>query len=402
MKIVQINAIYGSKSTGTIAQDIAECCKRNGIKPYAVYSIGPRFESTDGIRIGNVFVEKWHALLSRIGGKQAYFSRITTSRFLKTLDKIKPDIVHLHNLHSNYIHLNMLLRYLADRNIATVITMHDCWYFTGGCTHYTAVGCFKWQKGCGKCPQRCDIKAYLFDSTAKILADRRKYLTSIPRLVLVGASEWIANEAKKSLLSSVNITYIHNGFDFDVFKPCSSTLRRDLGIDNKKMILGPASKWLSPVNKFTLDYFVSHMDESTVLVLFGCTDMSLVLPSNVMLLGYTNSRQEMAELYSAADVFVNCTIEDTLSSINIECQACGTPVVTYDSTGNKETVDFQRGFTVKSGDAESLWNRTKEVLKFGKSSYSNMCQDFVRQNFSKNNYLQYIELYKDLMSNREL
>ena len=402
MKVVQINAIYGNKSTGTIARDIVDCCENNGIKPYAAYSVGSDLQGVNNIRIGNVFIAKCHALLSRISGKQAYYSRYSTWRFLKNLDKIKPDVVHLHNLHSNYINLKMLLRYLADHDIATVITMHDCWYFTGGCTHYTAVGCDKWQKKCGNCPQKSEIKAYLYDSTARILADRKKYLTVIPRLTLVGASEWIANEAKKSLLNKVNITYIHNGFDFDVFKPSVSTLRRDLGIENKKIILGPAGKWLSSVNKSTFEYFVNHLDESMVLVLFGCADLSIYVPSNVLLLGYTNNRQEMAALYSSADVFVNCSIEDTLSSINIECQACGTPVVTYDSTGNKETVDGQCGFALKAGDLESLWERTLKILDTGKAYYSKMCQDFVHQNFSKNNYMQYIELYKDLTSKKKL
>ena len=399
MKVVQINAIYGSKSTGTIVKEIQSCCELQGIEGYVAYSIAdrPDNEVPRGYHIGNKLTVNWHALISRLFGKQAYYNRFTTWKFLRWLDKNNPDVVHLHNLHNNYIHLNMLLRYLAKHDIATVITMHDCWYFTGGCMHYASIGCQRWQTGCGKCPKWRQIPSFFFDCTRSVLKDRKQYLSAIPRLTMVGASEWVAKEMKQSLLKDLNITFIHNGFDLNIFSPSVSDKRKGLGIENKFVVLGPASKWMSTINKPTLDYFISQMSDDMVLVLFGCTEINNTPPSNVLLIGYTKSPKEMAELYSMADVFVNCSREDTLSSLNMECQACGTPVVTYDATGSKETVDGECGFAAPTGDAEALWEKVLEVRSIGKDAFSTQCRQWVSDNFEKiTNYEKYISLYRQI------
>ena len=401
MKVVQINAIYGSKSTGTIVREIQSCCEENGIEGYVAYSIADRPDADvpQGYRIGNQLTAKWQAFISRVIGKQAYANRISTWRFLRWLDKMNPNVVHLHNLHSNYIHLNMLLRYLAKRDIATVVTMHDCWYFTGGCVHYASVGCNRWKSGCGQCPKWRQIPSYCFDRTQSVLGDRKKYLSAIPRLTMVGASQWIANEMKQSLLKDLNITFIHNGFDLDVFAPTLSDRRKELGIENKFVILGPATKWLLPVNKPTLDHFISRMSDDMVLVLFGCTQTNNALPSNIVQIGYTKNPKEMAKLYSMADVLVNCSREDTLSSLNLECQACGTPVVTYDATGSKETVDGKCGFAVPTGDAEALWEKVLELQTKNKGFMAEQCRQWVSDNFEKKeNYQKYIDLYRQITS----
>ena len=401
MRIVQVNAIYGSKSTGTIVRDIQSCCLANGIECYAAYSIAdrPEAEIPFGYHIGNRFTAKWSALLSRITGKQAYSNRISTWRFLRWLNKLNPDIVHLHNLHNNYIHLNMLLSYLAKHNIATVITMHDCWYFTGGCTHFTSVGCERWKKGCGHCPKWRKIPSFFFDRTHAVLSDRVKYLGAIRRLMMVGASEWIANEMSLSLLNHLEITFIHNGFDLEVFKPSPSEKRKQLCLEGKYIILGPASKWLLPINRPTLDYFILQMDSDAVLLLFGCSHNDMSLPKNVVQLGYFKDPHEMAQLYSLADVMVNCSREDTLSSLNLECQACGTPVVTFDATGSKETVDDKCGFSVKTGDYASLWNQVKIIRSTGKENLTEKCRATVLRGFDKKtNYDKYISLYNSLIT----
>lgn len=401
MKIVQINAIYGSKSTGTIVREIQTCSEQHGIEGYVAYSISnkPASEIKNGYRIGNKITAKWHAFISRVIGKQAYANRFTTWLFLRWLDKINPDVVHLHNLHSNYIHLNILLHYLAKHDIATVITMHDCWYFTGGCMHYASIGCNKWKDGCGNCPIWKKIPSLFIDRTHEVLADREKKLNKIPRLTIVGCSEWIANEARQSVLKDKNITFIHNGFDMKVFKPTPSEKRKELELEGKYVILGPATKWLLPINKPALDYFVSHLTEDMVLVLFGFSGEVLSLPPNVKLYGYTKSAKEMTEVYSMADVMVNCSQEDTLSSLNLECQACGTPVVTYEATGSKETVDGISGFSAPTGDYKSLYDKVISIKRTGKKELGKMCREWIVKNFSKEDaYINYIKLYKMLVN----
>lgn len=399
MKVVQINAIYGSKSTGTIVREIQSCCREHGIECHVAYSIAdrPGGKVLCGYHIGSRLTVKWHALLGRVFGKQAYFNRFTTWRLIKWLGRIHPDIVHLHNVHSNYIHLNELLRYLAKQDIATVITMHDCWYYTGGCTHYTSVMCQRWQLGCGNCPIWRNIPSWFRDTTKAVLKDRSKYLNAIPRLILVGVSEWIANETKKSVLKKNDITFIHNGFDLDIFRPVTSDKRSSLGIGNRFVIIGPFDKWQLPINKTTLDYFVSKMTDDMVLVLFGGSRRLDITDAKVIQMGYVSSRQEMAEIYSMADVMVNCSREDTLSSINIECQACGTPVITFDATGLQETVVGDSEFAVETGNKEELWRKVIEVKEKGKEYYSRRCRDWIIDNFEKHeNYIKYIKLYNEI------
>ena len=400
MKILFVNAVYGRGSTGIITRGLYNCCWKNHIDAYVAYPKGQGYEKCSGYEIGSLIDHKLHALLSRIAGKQAYFSIVSTRFFIKYIERIKPEIVHLHNLHSNYIHLNMLLKYLAEKDIITVITMHDCWYFTGGCFHYANVNCSKWQDKCGSCPKRKDdTSALLYDATSSILIDRKSYLNAIPRLVLVGCSNWVSNECRKSVLSNRDIRTIYNGFDLKIFHPVDSLLRKDLSIQDKFVILAPASKWLSALNKNVYTYFLENLSENMVLVLFGCKKDEMLNSSRVIKLGFIHSQSDMAKLYSMADVFVNCSHEDTLSSLNLESQACGTPVVSYDATGNQETVGENCGFVVNTGDYIQLYEKTLLVQKMGKRFFSKACQNFIRTSFDmESNFQKYIELYRECIS----
>ena len=398
MKVLQINAVYGKSSTGTIMKHIQETSRAHGIEAYAAFPKGMGKADEWAYEMGSVLDHKLHATLSRIAGKQSYYSHCATKRLLRYMDKLQPDIVHLHNLHSNYIHLNMLLEYLAKHDIATIVTMHDCWYFTGGCFHYANVGCDRWQHGCGNCPkQKDDTPALLYDASASILKDREKYLNAIPRLVMVGCSEWVSNECRKSVISQKDIRTIHNGFNLDIFKPSPSDWRKSLGIEDEFVILAPAGKWLSAVNKATYDFFVKNMTDDMVLVLFGFRDTEGDCPSNVKKIGFIRNPYEMAQVYSMADVMVNCSREDTLSSLNLEAQACGTPVVTYEATGSKETVDGICGFAVETGNPKDLFEATMKVRAIGKTALTSKCVERMQKEFElQTNFEKYIALYKEL------
>ena len=412
MKVLQINAVYGQGSTGTIVRDIEHRCEQSGIECYVASPDLKVREAKRHYVIGNILDHKAHAFFSRIYGKQAYYSHIPTVKFLRWIDEIKPDIVHLHNLHSNYIHLNMLLDYLAKNDIRTVVTMHDCWFYTGGCFHYTAACCTKWLTDCNKCPKKkSDTPAYLTKKSAEILADRKKFLLAIPHLYVTGVSEWMAHEAMKTFLKNTPNYVIPNGIDMTIFKPSESDFRAKLNLENKYVILGPANKWLSSVNKEVLVNFISQMQEDEVLLLFGfCTNSqlkyikSLNLPhGKVMTYGYTKNRKELAELYSMADVFANVTREDSLSLINIEAQACGTPVVTFDQTGPKETVDNVVSFSVTVGNSYELYDAIQKIKGMWKNDNTrkNELISFVEDKFEVNKcYMKYISLFYEIFNTK--
>lgn len=399
MKVLQINAVYGQGSTGTIVCDIEKMCEESGIECYVASPDKKVLKAKHGYVIGNTLDHKIHALLSRIHGKQAYYSHIPTRNLIRWIDEIKPEIVHLHNLHSNYIHLNMLLHYLAEKDIKTIVTLHDCWFLTGGCFHYTAAGCDKWLTNCKNCPKKKeDTPAFFSKQSAKILADRKKFLLAIPHLYITGVSQWMANEALKTFLKDTPNYVITNGIDMEVFKPTPSDFRKRLGLEDKYIILGPASKWLLSVNKQVMAEFSSIMQPDEVLLLFGVTNAIDNLPDNIITYGYTKNREELAQLYTMVDVFANVTREDSLSLINVEAQACGTPVVTFNQTGPKETVDDINSFNVPVGDVHKLYEAVQKVRKQTTEDTVTQCVQFVHEKYEVyNTYKKYIELYKSII-----
>ncbi len=399
MKVMHINAVYGVGSTGVIVEDLHNLSFENGIDSYVSYSTSDRSpdEIRNGYVIGKNAGKKIHAALSRLGGKQAYFSRYATQKLIEHIKSVKPDIVHLHNLHSNFIHLNSLLEYLGNADIKTVITLHDCWFYTGGCFHYTFDNCFKWLDGCGNCPKKMkDTPAYISDNSAKILADRKKYFGKIKNLTVVGVSQWISDEAKRTFFKDRDVRTVYNGVDTHVYVDTESDFREKYNLQNKFLILAPASKWLKPINRETFDTVAENLPDDSVIVMLGCnSETGKNLPQNVLPLEFIKDRNELIKVYSACDVFANCTREESLSLINVEAQSCGTPVVTYRNTGAQETVDNKCGFSVESGNASEFLNAILKVREMGKPSFSKECHLWAEKRFDKKkNYDEYISLYK--------
>ena len=406
MKVLHINAVYGVGSTGVIVEDIHKLSIENGIDSYVAFSTTPKStnEISNGYVIGKNFGKKLHAVLCRINGKQAYFSRPATKKLLKHIDEIKPDIVHLHNLHSNYIHMNMLLDYLAKKDISTVITLHDCWFYTGGCFHYTNAKCDGWLKECGDCPKKKqDTPSLLLDCSAKILKDRKKYFGAIKDLTVVGVSEWITKEGTRTFLKGRRALPIHNGINTEFFVDTPSDIKASLGIENKFVVLGMSNKWLLSINKDALEYFSNNLPADAVMVIVGCNDeQKASLPKNVIGMDYIRNRDMLRQVYSMVDVFANCTREESLSLVNVEAQCCGTPTVTYRNTGAQETVDNISSFSVDTEDYKALFQKVMDIKQRGKETYSQNCRRFVKGKFDRDeNYKKYIELYKEIYSKRK-
>lgn len=392
MKVVQINAVSGRGSTGTIARQISDMLNRHNIENYIFYADG-NDEYNQAVKISSALDMKLHSLMSRVTGLQGYFSTVSTKKLLKRLDETKPDIVHLHNLHHNYINLNLLLGYLAKKGIKTVLTLHDCWFFTGKCTHYAFAKCDRWQYGCGNCRLlKKDNVSWFFDKTKKIWLDKRKYFTAIPELEIVGASRWIADEAKKSYLNCGNITYIHNGINTDIFSPNGDDIRRKLGTEDKFVILAVANKWEDSSNSGLLDFISKNIANDSKIVMLGGTRDGM---ENVINIPYVNSPYELAKIYRSADVFVNVSHADTLPTVNIEAMSSGTPVVTYDVCGCAETVTAHTGVVVKEDDKEALLDAIKQVKNNGKGYYTRHCREHILCNYDMNRqYEEYLKIYK--------
>lgn len=403
MKVLHINAVYGIGSTGVIVEDLHRMSKEEGIESYVAYSTTNKENVDNGYVIGRPIEKKLHALLTRITGKQGYYSYFATKKLLsELLDRIHPDIVHLHNLHSNYIHLNMLLDYLATHDIATVVTLHDCWFFTGGCFHYTSVGCSKWKKECGACPnQKNEAISHLMDPSRKVLRDRKEYFGRIKRLYVVGVSKWIEQEAKETVFSEAETCCIYNGVDLDFFHPTQGDFRQRYGlVQGEFLLLGMANKFFLSINQETFDKLVAALKPDDRLVIVGCSEQQMKkMPEKVIGIPYIRDRKVLREIYSACDVFVNCTREESLSMVNVEAQACGTPVITYSNTGAKETVDGAISMAVETGNPDRIIEKIEKIRGYDQEILSKETVKWAASRFeARENYKQYISLYHSIFA----
>ena len=401
MVLLQINATYDYGSTGRIVKDIDRIAAKKGYQSFVACAVGPQMENV--YHIGNKLDHKIHAFLCRINGRQAYFSRRATKNLIKYIKEIKPDIVHLHNLHSNYVHLNLLLDYLVINNIPTVITMHDCWYYTGKCFHYTAEGCSKWKNGCFDCSKRkTDTPTWFTDKSHKTYEDKKARYQKIKKLYVVGVSKWIASEAEKSILNTSRISYCYNGVDVNVFFPKENNLREEYNIDKDCfVILGMANKWKLKQNTAYTEVIKQLLDDEVKIVLIGCSG-NTSFDERIVQIPIVNCAEEMADWYSLADVFVNLTYEDTLPFVNLEAQACGTPVITHRTSGATETITKDTGIAIDPGSPIELLQAICKIREKGKKQFLDACVDRIKTVFNKENvYDEYFRIYEEIENGKE-
>lgn len=398
MRVLQINATWGVGSTGLIVRDIGQALVSAGHEAYFAYQTAPE-PPLNGYRVGNTLDHKCHALLCRVFGGQGFYSRHATKNLCQYIDQISPDVVHLHNLHSNYVHLTKLLSHLKRRNIPTVITMHDCWFFTGKCFHYVDVGCDKFKKSCGNCPKKgAPPASLLLDRSRRDLNRKIAALTAVPQLYLVGCSDWICSEARSGRLSGCDIRRIYNGVDTAVFAPRDrSALKAERGLEEKQVVMGMANKWLQPVNRSLLDAVVEGMPDDRILCLVGCTDdqkqQLAAHGDRVCAVGFVSDRDELARVYSMADVFVNPTHADTLPTVNMESICAGTPVITYNVGGSPELIDADTGIVVPEGDVTAVLQAVDKMLAQDMPT----CSTTGKSRFDKNEcYGAYVDLYRTI------
>lgn len=361
--LVSVNSVnFGS--TGGIMLGISEVAEESCLAYTACAKSRSNQKKSlkNQIFIGSIFERILHMVLSKATGFNGCFSNIGTYRFLKKLDKIKPDILHLHNLHNAYINLPMLFHWIKKRNIKVVWTLHDCWAFTGQCPHFTAENCYKWKTGCYECKMYKAYPSSLVDRTKTMYRLKKKWFTGVKNMTLVTPSSWLAGLVKQSFLKEYEVKVINNGIDLSVFKPTESDLRERHGLKDKTVLLGCAAPFGYRKGYDVFLKLAELLDDSFKIILVGLSPEQVSnLPGNIIGIERTSSREELAKYYTMADIFVNPTREDNFPTVNIEALACGTPVITFDSGGSPECVDEACGTSVRCGDITALY---EAILKF--------------------------------------
>lgn len=393
MKVMQINVTCGAGSTGKICVSISKLLTQNKIENYILFSSGES-DYPLGIKYTNNCYIKVQALKSRIFGCYGFNSNHATKKIINELKRIKPDIVHLHNLHGHNCNLEMLFSYLKNEKIKIFWTFHDCWAFTAYCPHFTAIKCDKWKACCECCPLRKQFS--WFADRSKWLFEKKKELFSGLDMTIVTPSQWLEDLVKESFLKGYPVKVINNGIDLSVFKPTESDFRQKHGIGDKYMLLGVADSW---GERKGLDVFIElskRLDSTKYqIVLVGTNDsMDKQLPDNIISVHRTQNQQELAEIYTAADLFVNPTREEVLGLVNIESLACGTPVVTFNTGGSPECVDESCGVVVECDDIDALEKEITRIAEEKPFPVEN-CLLRARQFDQNERFKEYIDLYQN-------
>ena len=390
MKIVQINAVYESGSTGRTVKELHMSSAKYGIESY-VFCANMDEPSQRIYCMGNTMTRAIHGIMSRITGLQGCFSYIATKKAIRKLKSIQPDIVHLRNLHSNYVNLPMLLRFLASYNTPTIITLHDCWFYTGHCCHYLGDNCDKWKSECSQCPSIHQWnESWFFDTSKQMFNMKKQLFEHISNLTVIGVSDWILGEAKASFLkSSSKFSRVYNWVDVDRFSMKKE--KKDTGI-----ILSVASRWTKEKGLNDIISVAAVRTEYTFRLIGEIPD-GVKLPSNIVSAGSISDLDQLCQEYQSAEVFLYLSHQETFGKVVVESMACGTPVIVYNVTAIPELVGPKCGVVVDYLN----WKQAAGAIDIAKKMNPLDCRIWVENNFAKENLIQrQIDIYREAINSR--
>lgn len=395
MKVVHIN-ICGNLSTGNIASDIIRIVNAKGGEGIIAYARGKGYDDIKSIQIGTKWNVYMHALMSRLTDRTGFYSKYATKCLVERLQAEDPDIIHLHNIHGYYLHVGVLFEYLKKCGKPIVWTQHDCWAFTGHCPYFSAVGCNRYLKGCYACPQKREYPAsWLMDQSARNYRDKQLLFTGVPNMTLVTPSIWLKQIIGHSFLQDYDCRVIQNGVDPQKFYPRSDNgFRKKYHLEKKRIVLGVASAW-SP-RKGYADFLklASLVDENVKIVMVGLYKEQIAqLPKQILGLERTTSVEELAQIYTEADIYFNASVEETMGLTTMEAILCGTPVVVYDATAVPECVTKKNGYIVAPHDVEAVANLVNSDV------WKNFIEplEYDDRYIKDNAYEKYYELYQELL-----
>ena len=364
MKVLMINSVCGVGSTGRICTDIADVLTENGHEckiafgrkaaPERYQKYAYRITSDNGVKI--------NALKARLFDNEGFNATGATKKLVSFIKEYNPDVIHLHNLHGYYLNVEVLFDYLKKANKKVIWTLHDCWAFTGHCPNFQHPICDKWKTGCFDCKRKGKYPKSFTDKSERNYNKKKQIFCGMKNLTIVTPSEWLAGLVKKSFLGQYPVKVINNGIDMLVFHPTESDFKERNGLKDKKIILGVANVWDESKGFNDFIKLSKQISDDYRIVLVGLDEKQLgALPKNILGIARTNSTKELAEIYTAADVLFNPTYEDNYPTVNLEAQACGTPVVTYDTGGSGESVPKEN--VIAAGDLYGFLKLEKSSLK---------------------------------------
>ena len=364
MRVLMINSVCGVKSTGRICAEAAEELAKSGHQVKIAYGreTVPEAYQKYAVRIGSDADSIISAVHTRITDKHGFGNKCATRKFLQWADRYDPELLILHNLHGYYINVEMLFEWIKKHpNIRVKWTLHDCWAFTGHCVHFSMLGCEKWKKQCTSCEQKHKYPSSRWkDNCQENYLRKKRAFTGVQNLTLVTPSQWLADLVGQGYLKEYPIEVRHNRIDSEVFKPTLGNFRERYGLQHQYVVLGVASAWGKGKGLYDFWKLAEMLDEQYRIVLVGLNDKQMKqLPEKILGIPRTDSKQQLAEIYTAANVFVNLTYADTYPTVNLEARACGTPIITYRTGGSPESAG-ETAFVVEQGDLQHV----KKIIEY--------------------------------------
>ena len=387
MKIVQINT-FPYKATGSIMMSIHNKLQEMGYESYVVWGRGRDAQNEQEIVIKDDFEMKLHGIYTRLTDKTGFASSKSTRKLLEKLEEIKPDIIHLHNIHGYYLNIELLFEYIKSNNIKVIWTLHDCWPFTGHCAYFDQVRCERWKTGCYKCPQKHTYPASKFLDNSRWNWERKKELFTGAEITLVTPCEWLKEIVGLSFLKEYSVEVIYNGIDCNTYHPKETDFEKKYNLAEKYVILGVASEWTERKGLKDFIELSKLLDDKYKIVLVGLEKEQIKkLPNQMIGIERTSSVEELVGIYSRANLFFNPTYEDNFPTTNIEAIACQTPVVTYTTGGSPEAIDSNTGYVVEKGNIQEVF---KIITSGEKLKIKNIRECFTKQKMIS----RYLELYE--------
>lgn len=402
-KLLQIDSCLNMLSTGRITESIGKRAIERGWRPYIVH--GARYTRAGScmtsICAESIFGEYAHYVEGLFLDNHGLSSRLSTEKVIDKIKEIKPDIVQLHCIHGYYLNYRILFEYLNSTRIPVVWTFHDCWSFTGHCSHFVMAGCEKWKTGCFKCPLKGEYPKSFVDHSRRNYELKNELFTANKNLHIVTVSKWLENLVRQSFFSDKDITTIYNGVDTEVFhKVESEELRKRWNLKNKNVLVAAATSW----NKYKgLDDYIQiskKLPNNTSLLLIGLTKEQIKsMPAGIIGIEKTNSAEELAGYYSMADVVLNLSYAETFGLTTVEGMACGTPGIVYNTTASPELITPETGIVVEAGSINQVLTAVNILLEKGKDYYTSACLNRAKNVFDKEERFEdYMSLYERLLN----
>lgn len=399
MRVLQINALANSGSTGRIAEEIGSVLLANGHESYIAYGRGNAESSSRLLKIGSNVDVYWHGAYTLLTDKHGFASKRATENFLRQVENIRPDLIALHNLHGYYIHLPTLFDFINLHEIPVVWTLFDCWAFTGHCSYFDDIECTKWKTHCESCPKSTRYPSSWVDNSFSNFREKQKLFCSVKKMQLITHSQWLSALVQDSFLKDFKVHVTPSAINLDLFKPSASDLRIRYDLGEKKIILGCANTWSNRKGYQDFIELSKHLNEEYQIVMIGLNAKELKsLPKNIIGLQRTESIHELAQWYSMAHVFINPTSQDNFPTTNLESLACGTPVITYNTGGSPEAIDEHTGFVVEKGDIDGIVEKLKELKELNYQRMSLACRTRAETLYNKETrYLDYLHVFEEMV-----